>query len=87
MPRQKTVYVSEATHRRLKILAARRNRSMGDLLEDLVAREAEELENPWVAPAGLRLQEAALREVWGAPELDVYDDLGDDLGGGVGDDD
>lgn len=68
------VYVSEGTHRRLKVLAARRNRSMGELVEELVANEAEELENPWLSPAGLRIQQKALQEVWGDPALDVYDD-------------
>ena len=77
MPREKTVYVSESTHRKLKILAARRNRSMGELVEDPVDREAEELENPWLTPAGLRLQERALHDVWDDPELDVYNDVGD----------
>jgi hypothetical protein len=74
MPREKTVYVSEAAHRRLKILAARRNRSIGDLLEEMVEREAEEFENPWLTPSGLRVQETALTEVWGDPALDVHDD-------------
>ena len=74
MPREKTVYVSETAHRRLKILAARRNRSMGELLEEMVEREAEEFENPWLTPAGLRIQEKALHELWGDPALDVYDD-------------
>jgi len=74
VPREKTVYVSETAHRRLKILAARRNRSMGELLEEMVEREAEEFENPWLTPAGLRIQEKALHELWGDPALDVYDD-------------
>ena len=73
MPRVKMVYVSEATHRRLKILAARRNRSMGKLVEELVERESEELENPWLSPVGLGLQEKALKEVWDDPQLDAYD--------------
>ncbi|MGH7543460.1 MAG: hypothetical protein ACREK7_05925 [Gemmatimonadota bacterium] len=74
MPRDKMVYVSESAHRYLKILAARRGRSMGELVEELVEREAEELRNPWLTPAGLRVQEKALDEVWGDPELDVYDE-------------
>ena len=73
MARSKTLYVSEATHRRLKVLAARRNRSMGDVVEELVDREAEELDNAWLTPAGLGMQEEALKEVWGDPALDVYD--------------
>ena len=36
MSRGKMVYVSEATHQRIKILAARRNRPMGQVIEDLV---------------------------------------------------
>jgi predicted DNA-binding protein len=68
------VYVSDDTHRRLKILAARRNRSMGELVEEMVEGEAEEIENPWLSPAALRLQHQALQEVWGDPALDVYDD-------------
>ena len=74
MPRDKMVYVSESAHRLLKILAARRGRSMGELVEELVEREAEELKNPWLTPPGLRVQEKALKEVWGDPALDVYDE-------------
>ncbi len=74
MVRDKMVYISEAAHRRLKILAARRSRSMGQVVEELVEREAEELENPWLTPPGLRVQEKAMHEVWGDPALDVYDD-------------
>jgi hypothetical protein len=74
MDRPKMVYISPAAHRRLKLLAARRNRPMGKLVEDLVRREAEELENPWLSPAGLRIQEATLSTVWGDPALDVYDE-------------
>ena len=74
MPRDKMVYVSESAHRLLKILAARRGRSMGELVEELVEREAEELRNPWLTPPGLRVQEMALEEVWGDPALDVYDE-------------
>lgn len=68
------IYVSEAAHRRLKILAARRSRPMGQLVEELVEREAEDLANPWLTPEGLRLQEKVLGEVWGDPALDVYDE-------------
>ena len=73
MARNKMLYVSEVAHRRLKILAARRNRPMGELIEELVEREAEELENAWLTPAGLSVQAKALGEVWGDPALDVYD--------------
>lgn len=74
MPRHKMVYVSESAHRLLKVLAARRGRSMGELVEELVEREAEELENPWLTSTGLRVQEKMLQEVWGDPALDVYDE-------------
>ncbi|MGH7571654.1 MAG: hypothetical protein ACREMK_07410 [Gemmatimonadota bacterium] len=74
MARDKMVYISEAAHRRLKILAARRSRSMGQVVEELVEREAEELDNPWLTPSGLRVQENGPREFWGYPALDVYDD-------------
>ena len=73
MTRNKTLYVSESTHRRLKILAARRNRSMGEVVDELVEREAEELENVWLSPAGLGMQEHVLRDVWEDPALDIYD--------------
>lgn len=74
MARDKMVYVSATAHRRLKILAARRNSSMGQVVEELVKREAEEFENPWLTPSGLRVQEKALGESWGDPELDIYND-------------
>lgn len=47
---------------------------MGELVEELVEREAEELENPWLTSTGLRVQEKMLQEVWGDPALDVYDE-------------
>jgi hypothetical protein len=47
---------------------------MGELLEELVEREAEELENPWLSESGLKVQEKALDELWSDPALDVYDD-------------
>ena len=46
---------------------------MGELVEELVEREAEEVENPWLSPTGLGIQEKALDELWGDPALDVYD--------------
>ncbi len=72
MPREKIVYVSEGTHRRLKMLAAQRSRSMGQLIEDLVAGELEQ--NMWIGPGGLWLQQRALAAVWDDPALDVYND-------------
>lgn len=74
MPRGKIVYVSEEAHRRLKLLAARRNRSMGQTVEDLVAQELADLANPWTSSEGLWLQQKALAEVWDDPALDVYND-------------
>jgi hypothetical protein len=71
MPSDKIVYVSAEAHRRLKLLAAQRNRSVGQTVEDLVA---EELANPWTSPEGLWLQQKALAEVWDDPALDVYND-------------
>ena len=74
MPRGKMVYVAEEVHRRLKLLAARRNCTMGELVEDLVEQELAELINPWTNPEGLLLQQRVLAEVWDDPALDVYDD-------------
>jgi len=74
VPKSKMIYVSEAAHQRLKLLAARKNRPMGRVVEDLVERETEDLTNPWLTPAGLRLQERMLGEVWGDPALDIYND-------------
>ena len=74
MARGKIVYVSEGAHRRLKLLAARRNRSMGQTIEELVAEELAGLANPWTSPEGLWLQQKALAEVWDDPSLDVYND-------------
>lgn len=73
MTRPKMVYLSEEGHRRLKLLAARHNRPMGKVVEDLLERELAELANPWTGSAGLLLQQAALERVWDDPALDVYD--------------
>jgi len=74
MPRGKMIYVSDTTHQRIKILAARRNRPMGLVIEDLVDREIADLTNPWLTTEGLSLQEKALGEVWSDSALDVYND-------------
>ena len=74
MPRAKMVYVSEQAHRRLRLLAARRNRSMGRVVEELVEEELADLVNPWTGPGGLSLQQKALAAVWDDPALDVYND-------------
>jgi predicted DNA-binding protein len=73
MAPQKLVYVSEETHRRLKLLAARRDRTIGHIVGDLVEREVSELANEWILPAGLELQQRVLEQVWADPALDVYD--------------
>ena len=68
----KLVYVSDRTHRRLKLLAARRGRTMGALVEELVEQEAAELGNVWTSSEGLAIQQVALAKVWEDPSLDVY---------------
>lgn len=74
MARAKLVYISEPAHRKLKFLAARRNRSMGQVVEQLVEEEVTDLANPWTAPEGLMLQQQMLADVWEDPALDVYED-------------
>lgn len=74
MARAKIVYVSEEAHRRLKLLAAWRSRTMGQTVEELVTEELAELANPWTSPEGLWLQQKALAEAWEDPALDVYND-------------
>ncbi len=67
------VYISEEAHGRLKLLAARRNRPMGELVDELVAQELADLVNPWTGPEGLMLQQSILARIWDDPALDVYD--------------
>jgi len=74
MSRAKMVYVSEQAHRRLRLLAARRNRPMGRVVEELVEEELTDLVNPWAGPEGLMLQQEVLAAVWDDPALDVYND-------------
>ncbi len=74
MPPVKMVYVSEEAHRHLRLLAARRNRPMGKVVEELVDQELADLVNPWTGTEGLILQQKALAAVWDDPALDVYDD-------------
>jgi len=74
MARGKMVYISREAHQRLKLLAARRNSPMGEVVSELVAAELAELANPWTSPEGLWLQQKALAEVWDDPALDVYND-------------
>jgi len=74
MPPVKMVYLSEEAHRHLRLLAARRNRPMGKVVEELVDQELADLVNPWTGTGGLMLQQKALAAVWDDPALDVYDD-------------
>ncbi len=74
MPRGKMVYISSDAHRRLRLLAARRNRPMGEVVETLIGQELAEITNPWTGPEGLMLQEQILAKVWDDPALDVYND-------------
>lgn len=74
MPRKKMVYISEKAHRNLRLLAARKNESMGAVVEALVREDLADLDNPWTGSHGLSLQQKALAEVWDDPALDVYDD-------------
>ena len=73
MPRAKMVYISAEAHQRLKLIAARRSRPMGKVVEELVEQELADLANPWTSPEGLLLQEHVLARVWDDPALDVYD--------------
>jgi hypothetical protein len=74
MPREKMVYVSSKTHDALKILAARRNRPMGEVVDDLVEHALADVANPWLGAEGLGVQQKAFARVWDDPALDVYDD-------------
>lgn len=73
MPRAKLVYISEKSHQQLKLLAARRNRPMGKVVEQLVEQELVDLLNPWTSPEGLLLQQKVLAQAWNDPALDIYD--------------
>lgn len=42
MPRPKMVYLTAAAHQRLRLLAARRSRTMGEIVEEMVEREMAE---------------------------------------------
>lgn len=71
MSRGKIVCISPEAHHHLKLLAARRGRSMGELVANLVEQELADLANPWTDPEGLWVQQKALAEVWSDPALDV----------------
>lgn len=72
MGRPKMVYIADKAHRQLRLLAARRGRTMGRLVEELVEQEIADLASPWTGPEGLLLQQKALADVWEDPALDVY---------------
>ncbi|GBD32962.1 hypothetical protein HRbin33_01938 [bacterium HR33] len=74
MARGKMIYISPAAHQKLKLLAARRNRPMGQVVEELIEEHLAELLNPWTSPEGLMLQQQVLAQVWDDPALDVYND-------------
>ena len=74
MPGQKLVYISPDTHRRLKLLAARRSRTMGEMVAQLVDEELTDLSNVWTSAEGLKLQERMLAKAWADPALSVYDE-------------
>ncbi len=74
MPRGKMVYISEKAHQQLRLLAARRNRPMGDVVEELIEQDLADLLNPWTGPEGLVLQQHVLAQIWDDPSLDVYND-------------
>jgi len=73
MPRPKMIYLTAETHQRLKLLAARRSRTMGAIVEEMVERELADVAGPWTGPDGLLLQQQMLAQVWSDPALDVYD--------------
>ena len=74
MPRAKMVYISSDAHRQLRLLAAQRDRPMGEVVATLIGQELADLANPWTGPDGLLLQEQMLAKVWDDPALDVYND-------------
>jgi len=73
MPRPKMIYLTAETHQRLKLLAARRSRTMGAIVAEMVERELAEMAGPWTGPEGLLLQQQMLAQAWSDPALDVYD--------------
>jgi acetoacetate decarboxylase len=68
------VYISENAHRQLRLLPARRDRPMGQLVADLIEQDLADLVNPWTSPEGLVLQQNVLADAWDDPALDVYND-------------
>ena len=74
LARNKMVYLSSDAHRQLRVLAVRRNQTMGEVVATLIGQELAELANPWTRPEGLLLQQEVLAKVWDDPALDVYND-------------
>ncbi len=74
MADQRMVYVSTKTHQRLKLLAAHRNRTMGEIVSDLVEHEVADAAHLWTGSDGLVLQQRMLTKVWSDPALSVYDE-------------
>ena len=74
MADQRMVYVSTRTHQRLKLLAAHRNRTMGEIVSDLVDHEVADAAHLWTGPEGLMLQQRMLAKMWDDPALRVYDE-------------
>jgi len=72
MPRPKMIYLTAEAHQRLKLLAARRSRTMGAIVEEMVERELADVAGPWTGPDGLLLQQQVLAQAWSDPALDVY---------------
>ena len=73
MARAKMVYISAEAHQRLKLIAARSNRPMGKVVEELVEQELADTGDPWTSPEGLLLQQHVLARAWDDPALGVYD--------------
>ena len=68
------IYVSPATHRKIRMLAAREGRTMGQVVGRLADQRIAFESNPWIEGVGLSLQGEALARVWDDPELDMFDD-------------
>ena len=73
MARSKMLYISARDHQRLKLIAARRNCPMGQVVEELIEQAMAHLANSWTSPEGLLLQQQVLDPVWDYRALDVYD--------------
>lgn len=73
MARSKMLYISTGAHQRLKLIAARRNCPMGQVVEELIEQAMADLANSWTSPEGLLLQQQVLGPVWDYRALDVYD--------------